>query len=169
MNSSINWFYSNNSDTTTAWVLNDDDSNRAWMDEELALHRQQQQQAQGLTSSSRSIDTSEVLVNQQLSKTDSEGSYQRKFGKKRRPSLSGGRTKTKNKSTKYSAPLDCDNDDDNNTISTLSSTSLLLDDRDATASSSSPREESSGQVFRIVRHDDERAGEEIDRVVENML
>jgi cell fate (sporulation/competence/biofilm development) regulator YmcA (YheA/YmcA/DUF963 family) len=151
-------------DTNSAWVLNDDDWSRAWMDEELALQRQQTQVRSGALTI---IGISEVQVNQQLSKTDSEGSYQRKFGKKRRPSLYSERTKpNKNKSIRYNAPLFSDNidyvnDDDNNTISTLSTASLLMDDRDAMASSNSIRDESSRQ--------DETDVEEIDRVVENML
>ena len=164
-------------DTSTAWVLNDDDWNRAWMDEELALHRQQ---TQVRPSALTVIGIAEVQVNQQLSKTDSEGSYRRKFGKKRRPSLAGERTKYKTKSIRYNTPLysinnnnddDDENDDDNNTISTLSTASLLQDDRDPTAStlSTNAHNESNRRDYSIIQHEDERAGEEIDRVVENML
>ncbi len=175
-------------DAITAWILNDDESSRSWMDDELALHRQGQQQQVTAT-----IETSE-WDHAALSKTESEGSnYQKKFGKKRRPSLNGGRTKNKHQTINYSSSSlysnnDDENDDDNNTISTLSTASLLLlDDRDATASSLPPTDEARQERDLRHRHrhhhheqqqqqqqqqqppEDDNAGKEIDRVVQGMM
>jgi hypothetical protein len=164
-------------DTTVAWVLNDEDwsrASRAWMDEELALHQQQQQQPKVGAGALTIIGISEKPFDQTLSKTDSEGSYQRKFGQKRRPSLNGGRRNMyMYKTVRNSVPNnhnDDENDDDNNTISTLSTTSLLQDSRDATASPNTIcGDEFCRSDFSNTHWEEERAGEEMDRVVENML
>ena len=165
-------------DATTAWILNDDESSRAWMDDELALHRQQ------VTAATVETFKSDQA---QLRKTQSEGSdYQKKFAKKRRPSLNGGRTKNKRQTFNYSPSSlyftnDDENDDDNNTISTLSTASMImLDDRDATAASSLSPTDESRQEHGLHHHhhhhreqqqpeEDDTARKEIDRVVQHML
>jgi hypothetical protein len=166
--------YSIHNFNNEAWILNDDDWNRVWVDDalpnsQLSCLGHNVDSSNGTSSTKRSHRSKKYDVSSEpIMKTtakwrenDSSDKHRKKtFGKKRRPSLAAGATKRKPNS----------DDDDNNTISTTSTCSMIYDDRDATAWLLS-FDELHRTPNEDARHLDENQDdvEELDRVVKQFI
>jgi hypothetical protein len=157
---SSNSMSSQNSDSN-AWILNDDDWNRAWTDGELS--HADTCSSNRIVRTKLNYITSDSTMTTKPRRSSNDGDrkhHNKKFGKKRRPSSATGVTKR----------ISHIDEDDNNTTSTASTGSMIHDDRDTTASSSSCDE------FRRIPNDeawqlDDSLDdvEEIDRVVQQYI